>query len=315
MSKVRIHLIGLIFLSTIYTVAHSEEQSLSPTDISAAYSVTPNITYLTADGVELKLDIYMPRGARGATNKPSLKTLVYFHGGGWMGGTKERSALAVLPYLQKGWVAINVEYRLGGVALAPAAVEDTRCAVRWIIRNASRYRVDTDRIVLSGRSAGGHLALITGMLTTDAGLDGRCPEGKGGSGVDRASVTQTDFKVAAIINWSGITDVNDLIKGEHAVTYAVSWMGAQLDREAIAKRVSPISYVRKALPPILTLHGDQDEVVPYQHAVRLHAALKKAGATNQLHTLKGREHFIDYTPEDMQTASQVIDAFLAEHMH
>ncbi|MEQ8691676.1 MAG: alpha/beta hydrolase [Pseudomonadales bacterium] len=283
-------------------------------NLASAYRVDADVTYLQADGINLKLDVYSPwrNSAEGGSSK--LKTVVFFHGGGWMGGSKERSQLAVLPYLDKGWAAVNVQYRLGGTALAPAAVEDTRCALRWVVRNAEQYGIDTDNIVLTGRSAGGHLALITGMLTPAAGLDARCPVGKGGSGTDRASVQFPEMNVAAIVNWSGITDVVDLIDGPNATTYAVSWLGAQPDRHSIAQRVSPMQYVRKGIPPILTLHGDQDLVVPYEHAVRLHAALDDAGVPNQLHTLKGREHFVDYTAADNRRAYEVIDEFLREHL-
>src|SRR5438477_8117682 len=102
------------------------------------------------------------------------------------------------PYLEMGWAVVNVEYRLARASLAPAAVEDCRCALRWVIKNAKDYNFDINRIVVTGHSAGGHLALTTGMLPASAGLDREChgPE---------------ELKVAAIINWYGITDVNDLL--------------------------------------------------------------------------------------------------------
>ena len=84
--------------------------------------------------------------------------------------------------------------------------------------------------------------------------------------------------------------------------------------DAIARRVSPLTYVRRGLPPILTLHGDRDLVVPYDHAVRLHAALDDAGVTNELYTLAGREHFVDYTLDDMEKAGAVVNAFLEQHV-
>ena len=91
---------------------------------------------------------------------------------------KETSTLRWLPYLEMGWTVVNVEYRLANVSLAPAAVEDCRCALRWIIQNAEKYNFDTNQIVVTGHSAGGHLSLTTGMLPASAGLDGRCPGGR-----------------------------------------------------------------------------------------------------------------------------------------
>ena len=74
-----------------------------------------------------------------------------------------------------GWAVVNVEYRLGQVARAPAAVEDCLCALRWVIASAEEYGFDTERIVVTGNSAGGHLALTTGILPASAGLDRQCP--------------------------------------------------------------------------------------------------------------------------------------------
>jgi acetyl esterase/lipase len=74
-----------------------------------------------------------------------------------------------------GMNVVNVEYRLASIALAPAAVEDCRCALRWVIQHAKEYGIDANRIVVSGESSGGHLALMTGMLPASAGLDRQCP--------------------------------------------------------------------------------------------------------------------------------------------
>ncbi|MEK7832570.1 MAG: alpha/beta hydrolase [Acidobacteriota bacterium] len=277
--------------------AAAQAQELSPTAAWAAtlrYRVVPNVTYLTANGYEAKLDVYQPSTATGNT-----PVVVFIHGGGWTGGTKEASVLNILPYLDMNWAVVNVEYRLAKVSLAPAAVEDCRCALRWVIRNAKEYRFDTDKIVVTGHSAGGHLALTTGMLSDSAGLDRECH----GSEV---------LKVAAIVNWYGITDVNDLLEGANRKTYAVQWLSSLPDREAVAKRVSPLQYVRAGLPPILTIHGDADPTVPYTHATRLQAALDKAGVPNQLLTIPGGKHG-GFTKEEYLKSYATIRAFLTKH--
>ncbi len=238
----------------------------------SSYSVTADVTYLVANNWEAKLDIYRPRQAASPT-----PTVVYIHGGGWVGGNKNVRPLYFLPYLEMGWAVVNVGYRLARVSLAPGAVEDCRCALRWVIQNADRYNFDTDKIVLTGRSAGGHLSLITGMLPASSSLDRRC-------------LGQDNLKVAAIVNWFGITDVDDLLEGKNMQSYAVTWLGSQGDRHEIAKRVSPLNYVRPGLPPVLTIHGDADTVVPYEHAVRLHRALDESGVPNQLVTIPGGKH-------------------------
>jgi dipeptidyl aminopeptidase/acylaminoacyl peptidase len=102
--------------------------------------------------------------------------------------------------------------------------------------------------------------------------------------------TELPLKVAAIINWFGITDVRELIDGPNAKHYAMEWFGSMSNREELARQVSPMNYVRAGLPPIITIHGDEDDIVPYGQAVRLHAALDKAGVPNQLVTIRGRKH-------------------------
>src|SRR5262249_54956536 len=145
--------------------------------------------------------------------------------------------------------------------------------------------IDTNRLVVTGESAGGHLALSMGMIPESAGLDREC-----------ASPQQVP-KAAAIINWYGITDVADVIDGPHRANAAMQWFGSLPNREEIARRVSPLTYVRAGLPPVLTIHGDADTTVPYAHAVRLHEALEKAGVPNQLVTIPGGKHG-GFTPEE-----------------
>jgi acetyl esterase/lipase len=201
-----------------------------------------------------------------------------------------------MPYLEMGWNVINVEYRMASVSLAPAAVEDCRCALRWAIKNAKEYNIDTDRIVLTGHSAGGHLSLITGMLPEGTDLDNNCHGNE-------------KLKVAAIVNWYGISDVADLIQGPNLRDYAAMWMGSQADRLAIAKRVSPLTYVRAGVPPIISIHGDADAVVPYEDSVRLHHGLTVAGVPNELVTIKGGGHG-GFKEAELEDAYEKIRAFL-----
>ena len=118
--------------------------------------------------------------------------------------------------------------------------------------------------------------------------------------------------MAAIINWFGITDVNDLLTGPNRQNYAVSWLGSQADRDELARRVSPLTYVKRGLPPILTFHGDKDELVPYSHAVRLHKMLEKTGVPNQLVTIPGGKHG-GFSREQMVDCYATIRDFLKKH--
>ena len=274
---------------------------LSPSAAWAAraandYQVFPNLTYLTASNYEAKMDVYARRGA--TTAQP---TVVYFHGGFWAAGSKEGSLMSLIPWMEMGWNVINVEYRLARVAPAPAAVEDCLCALRYIAAQAKTYNVDLNRLVVTGESAGGHLTLTSAMIPESAGLDRQC-----------ATIGAAVPKVAAAINWFGITDVADVIDGPHRANLAVTWLGSLPNKDEIAKRVSPLTYVRAGLPPILTIHGDMDQLVPYDHAVRLHAALTKAGVPNQLLTIPGGRHG-GFTPDERLKIFSTIREFLGKH--
>ena len=289
-------LVGVALLLAGPTEANAQlgETSSFLAHVSNQYRVIPNVTYHVASNQENKLDLYVPRGATGPT-----PVLMYIHGGGWVGGTKESSVLRILPYLEMGWAVANVEYRLGAVARAPAAVEDGLCALRWVIRNAGQYNLDTSRIVTTGNSAGGHLALTTGMIPASAGLDRECPGSE-------------ELSVAAIINWYGITEVGDLLDGPNIKSYAVEWMGSLENRFEIAERVSPMTYVRAGLPPTLTIHGDADPTVPYQHAIALHEKLDELGVSNVLHTVPGGGHG-GFNREQTLAIFETIRRFLSQH--
>lgn len=270
------------------------------TGILMRYRIRPHLTYAIANNYECKLDLWVPEnpGER-------VPTLMYIHGGGWVSGEREEFALLFLPFIEMGFAVANVQYRMAHVSPAPSAVQDCRAALRWVTYNADKYGLDADRIVVFGHSAGGHLALMTGMLDSSAGLDWEIP----GSNDDERSemmwryyadkqAGREELKVAAIIEWSGVTDVSDLLDGPNKKGYALAWLGAAPDLEGLARRVSPITYVRPGLPPMLLIHGDADPIVPYSHAVRLHEALDEAGVRNGLVTIPGGVH-VRFKREDI----------------
>src|SRR6188472_4099940 len=115
-------------------------------EFATQYTVNANLTYRTASNQQLKMDVYYRRGA--TTPQP---TLVYMHGGFWVAGAKETAIAGLLPWLEMGWNVVNVEYRLGAAAdpttLAPAAVDDCFCALRFVTALPAAYNIDAKRIV------------------------------------------------------------------------------------------------------------------------------------------------------------------------
>ena len=177
------------------------------------YQMYPNVTYLTMGDTQLKMDIYRRRTA--TTPQP---TIIYMHGGFWVAGNKEGAILNLLPWMEMGWNVVNVEYRLGPNTLAPGALEDCFCALRYVAQQAKTYNVDVDRIVVTGESAGGHLALALGIIPESEGFDREC-----------AANTPLP-KVAAVINWFGVSDVPDVIDGPNRRPAAERWFGSLPNR-------------------------------------------------------------------------------------
>lgn len=259
--------------------------------LPAGIEVEENITYCRSGGAEQKLDAYWRKGARGAP------IVLYIHGGGWVGGTKARRAPFVR-YLEKGYTVFSVEYRMAKESKAPTAVEDCRCALRWVGNNGKKFGGNPKKMIVTGNSAGGHLALMTGMLLPSDRFDGPGPPPK-------------VRPPAAIINIYGITDVGDVLAANPR-KWALEWVAEGPERMDLARRVSPLTYVRKGLPPILTIHGDKDPTVPYEHGVRLDRALHEIGSATELVTVPGGGHG-NFTAEQQTMVWEKIFAFLEKN--
>ena len=244
-----------------------------------------DIVYHSVEGIDLKLDIHLPEAwmagppwwsDKGLGKRP---VLFYIHGGGYIVDNKESRQLRLLPYIAHDWIVVNINYRLAHQAKAPAAIADCLKALEWVYENAEKYQIDTHRIVVSGDSAGGHLALMTGMLKEGDSLCG----GK--------YVVGKKNRVAAIINWFGITDFTfqdpyqrDIYKTPH------DWFDPNDDYEELTTSLSPVNYVRKGGVPVLTIHGSIDPAVPPVQAELLHKKLKEAGVMEKLIMIPGKKH-------------------------
>lgn len=259
--------------------------------LATSYRVDPDLVYVSILGWEGKVDLYLPR----RPNMP-LPTVVLFHGGGWVTGSKDEIGLDPLPFLAMGFAVVNVDYRLARVATAPAAVEDARCALRWVIRHAPQYGFDVHKLVLVGSSAGGHLALMAALAPPSAGFDRLCPGDE-------------PMQVAAVVNFFGIADVEALLQPPSPRDFAVGWMGGGVEKSALARQVSPLTYVGKGAPAVITVHGDADPVVPFAQATKLHAALDAAGVPNQLVPVRGGRHG-DFRGDDIVRVNHAVRDFL-----
>jgi acetyl esterase/lipase len=266
-------LIFIAFVIPTCLFAQTETDTVyKPVPYPANYTAQLNVVYTTVNGWEGKVDFYLPIN----TGKQTA-IVINIHGGGWNKGVKE-SQTGFSSFFKAGYAVANMEYRLTGQATAPAAIEDASCALIYIIKNAKALNVDVNKIVVMGGSAGGHLALMAGLLGNNHLFDNNC------KGVEK-------IKVAAIIDKYGITDVWDWAYGPNLTSKsATRWLGDKAKDEAFAKSVSPMSYVTKDSPPIFIVHGDADPIVPYQQSQALHKKLNELGVKNEFITVQGGLH-------------------------
>ena len=278
--------------------ARAEIRPSGPLDtavlIATHYRVEPNLLYLSVGGWNGQLDLYLPRRPR-----DPMPVALLFHGGGWQSGAKDEIALDVVPYLAMGFAVANVDYRLARVATAPAAVEDSRCALRWVVRHAKQYGLDTDRVILVGSSAGAHLALMAALAPASAGFDGLCPGDE-------------PLKVAAVINFFGVIDVGELLArrtrailrsaGSATVPTARRWRGGS--------RRSPTSAKgrRRSSPPTATPIRSSRSRRPSGCT----QALDRAGVPNRLFPLHKAGHG-EFDGADVLLVNRAVRDFLLKH--
>jgi acetyl esterase/lipase len=263
-------MIAVMFPALVFS--QESDTTYKPVEYPAGYSAKLNVVYTKAKDWEGKMDLYLAPQEKGLS-----PVVINIHGGGWNHGVKE-SQTGFSTFFKAGFAVANIEYRLTGQATAPAAVEDTRCALIYLIKHAKELNIDVNKIVIMGGSAGGHLALMGGLLGNDHRFDGNCP------GVE-------NIKVAAIIDKYGITDVWDWGYGKILTSKSArNWLGDKATDQSFAASVSPITYVTKNSPPVFIVHGDADPTVPYQQSVDLHKKLKEAGVKTEFITVPGGLH-------------------------
>lgn len=241
----------------------------------------------------LTLDLYRPK----QIGSP-VPALVFIHGGGWEGGKKNDYRLYCMRFAKHGYVVATISYRLSPEAPFPAAVNDAKCAVRWLRAHAKEYGADPDKIAVLGGSAGGHLSMMVGYSSDVPAL-----EGDGGhSGVSS--------RVQAVVNLYGPTDLT--VEFAHDKAPVINFLSGKQYAEApeLWAQASPLSYVTKDDPPTLILHGTVDDVVPIDQADQLAVKLAEVGVPYVYDRLDGWPHSMDIARPVNERCMWFIDRFL-----
>lgn len=283
---------------TVGSPANANEDTGFPTGNVGPVRQELNVVYGHAGGEDLQLDLFAPKESPGP-----FPAVVVLHGGGWVAGSHEVVRPIAAALAAQGYVTASVGYRMVPRHRFPAQIEDAKCAVRWLRANAERYHIDSERIGALGFSAGAHLALLLGFTEEKDGL-----EGTGGN-------PQQSSRVQAVINVSGPTDLMRPEWPDATRLVIADFLGGYREQlPGTYRAASPMAYIRRGAPPVLTIHGTADSVVPFEQAELLHSALRKARIPSRLTTLHGKGHGENWTSKDQHRNATAMLAFLNEHL-
>ena len=206
--------------------------------------------------------------------------IVFLHGGSWMFGSPSQFHHHA-DYLARkyGFFALSVDYRLSGEAKFPAALQDAKCAIRWIRSHAKKLNIDPERIAICGGSAGAHLA---SMVATTADVKGY--EGNGG---------HQEFlsHVNAVILFNGEFDMWDLVKNKSLIEAMIQFIGGS--SEEMPEKYDELSSVKRIhskVPATLFLHGTLDKCVSHEQSVAFFNRLQEVGVHAELELYEDKPH-------------------------
>lgn len=240
-----------------------------------------NIVFGEVGRHKLLLDVY-----RSADAGPKSPVLLQVHGGGWVLGSKNDQGIPIMRHMAaRGWVCVNANYRLSPRATFPDHLIDLKRAVAWIRAHAADYGGDPDFVVVTGGSAGGHLAALLALTANDP--------------MYQPGFESVDTSVEACIPFYGVYDFSDRFgiwphQGLHRLLERRVMKTTRSKDGAAFERASPIARIHDKRPPFFVIHGDKDSLVPVEEARRFVAALRASGSEPVVYAeLPGAQHAFD----------------------
>jgi acetyl esterase/lipase len=229
------------------------------------------IQYAEADSKALTIDLYKSKDQ--SSKSPCI---IVVHGGAWEGGDSQQLP-ALNSYLAgKGYTVAAITYRLAPKYIAPTASDDVKKAVAFMKKNAEKFNIDSNRLVLLGRSAGGQVALMAAYTLNDPCIKGMIA-----------------FYTPADMVWGYSLPGNPLVLDSRRVLR--NYLGGTYEKvPENYEKATALNYVNAHTPPTLMLHGQKDELVAYEHNIRLKKVLDQYGIKNTIVTLPWATHGFDY---------------------
>ena len=269
----------LLLMIMALGVTPSVAQQAAPT-----FRPDRTVVYKAVEGDDLALHVFLPRGWKRDDRRPAI---VFFFGGGWVGGTPAQFYPHSRYFALRGMVAISAQYRTRNSHGSDpfACIADGKSAIRWVRAHANDLGIAPDRIVAGGGSAGGHVAASTALLP---GLN------EPGEDASISSPPQ------ALVLFNPVIDTTE--KG-----YGAEKLGAR------QIEASPVHHVRSGLPPTIVFHGTADTTVPFENVERFCALMVKAGNRCTLAPYEGMVHGFFNRARDLDSyldTTSRADAFL-----
>jgi len=251
--------------------------------------VREDITVIELPGKKLQIDVYSNVNIR-----IPATAIIFLPGGSWL--TANRKPLAkrfAIPLAELGHVCITAEYRVASEADWPLQVQDIKSVVNWIRTNSTELAVDKNKIVVAGKSAGGHLALLS------SGVDY----------MDSKIQTSSDSTVAAVVAIAPVIDVHSMIGREDIAPF----LGHHPSDETV-HNANPINHVSPKYPPTLLIHGTSDQRVHHGPTIKMYEELEKHGVPTDLVLFAGQGHSLDSDPNFSEAMVAAIDFFISRYV-
>jgi len=286
------------FLESLRTEVHPDREKPEVPD-NVTFKL--NVIYGKADGRDLTADVFTPV----MTPEKPRPAIVFLHGGSWMFGDPSQFHYHA-GYLASryGFFAMSVDYRLSGEAQFPAALQDAKCAVRWVRSKGKEYNIDPERIVIAGGSAGGHLS---SMMLTTAGI----PEYEGNSGSN-----EYPSHVNLGILFNGEFDMWDLVEKGSLIGAMEQFMGGKPDEiPGIYSDLSSLHRIHKYVPPVLLLHGMVDNCVSHDQSIAFYNRLNAVGGHAEIALYNDKPHAWFNREPDRTITVERMEKFLVEQLY
>jgi acetyl esterase/lipase len=259
-----------------------------------------DLVYASPGGRDLHLDLFLPKNGAGP-----FPAVIYIHGGGWVNGSKAAFQRQAAYMATKGFAGACIQYQLSGEAIYPAALYDSKAAVRWVRANAAKYRIDPDRIGAAGGSAGGHLVALLGTTGGMPAFEGDL----GNPGVSSHVKAVAAFNPAVDLVSFGKLDPGNSDNSVYkflGCTYAAN--------PKLWAQATPITHVSKDSAVFLFLHGTADTTVPYKQSTDMMGKLKAAGVHAEIFPAEGATHGFFNKPPFYEPATQRMEEFFSKYL-